>query len=134
MGFYVYHADMSGTYRDIVLWQKDYRGYLEKNHRYCIEQYPKMNTPGQNNGILRAWVDGRLAFERTDWRWRDINDLKIERIWMNVYHGGTAVAAQDAHLYIDHIIIARQYIGPMHTDPPDETPPSSPKNLRVSPP
>ena len=113
MGHYVYHADMDGSYGDIDLWQKDYRGYLEKNRWYCIEQYLRMNTPGQNDGILRSWVDGRPAYERTDWRWRDVTDLKIERIWMNVYHGGTTAAAQDAHLYIDNVVIANRYIGPM---------------------
>jgi len=131
MGHYVYHTDMEGTYGDIDLWQKDYRGYLEKNRWYCIEQYLQMNTPGQNDGILRAWVDGRLAYERTDWRWRDTTDLKIERIWMNVYHGGSASATQDAHLYMDNVVIARQYIGPLNTAPPDTTPPSRPKNLTV---
>ena len=45
---------------------------------YCIEQYAQMNTPGVNDGILRAWVDGRLAFEKTDIRLRDVTTLKIE--------------------------------------------------------
>jgi hypothetical protein len=76
-----------------------------------------MNTPGQNDGVLRAWIDGRLAYERTDWRWRDVDSLKIERIWMNVYHGGTVPAPQDVHLYIDNVVIARQYIGPMSLAP-----------------
>jgi hypothetical protein len=116
LGHYVYHADMEGIYGDVDLWQNDYRGYLEKNRWYCIEQYLQMNTPGQNDGILRAWVDGRLAYERTDWRWRDVDTLKIERIWMNVYHGGSATPDQDVHLYIDNVVIAKQYIGPMALD------------------
>ena len=113
MGHYVYHADMDGIYGDIDLWQRDYRGYFEKNRWYCVEQQLKMNTPGENDGVLRSWVDGRLAYERTNWRWRDVDSLKIERIWMNVYHGGTLPAAQDSHLYIDNVVIADQYIGPM---------------------
>jgi hypothetical protein len=113
MGHYVYHADMDGIYGDIDLWQRDYRGYLERNRWYCVEQYLKMNTPGQNDGILRAWVDGRLSYERTNWRWRDGDGLKIERIWMNVYHGGTLPAARDSHLYIDNVVIADRYIGPL---------------------
>jgi hypothetical protein len=113
MGHYVYHADMDSTYGDVDLWQRDYRGYFEKNRWTCVEQYLKLNTLGQNDGILRAWVDGRLAYERTNWRWRDVDSLKIERIWMNVYHGGTLPAAQDSHLYIDNVVIADRYIGPM---------------------
>ncbi len=116
MGHYVYHADMDGTYGDIDLWQQDYGGYFDKNRWYCVEQYLRMNTPGQNDGVLRSWVDGRLAYERTNWRWRDVDSLKIERVWMNVYHGGTLPAAQDSHLYIDNVVIAKQYIGPLAPD------------------
>ena len=113
MGHYVYHADMEDIYGDIDLWQLDDRGYLERNRWYCVDQSLRLNTPGQNDGVLRAWIDGRLAYERTDWRWRDVDSLKIERIWMNVYHGGTLPAPQDVHLYIDNVVIAKQYIGPM---------------------
>ena len=72
-----------------------------------------MNTPTLNDGVLRAWVDGRLAFEKTDLRFRDIEALKVEEVWMNVYHGGTAPSPHDQHLYVDNLVIASSYIGPM---------------------
>ena len=72
-----------------------------------------MNTPTVNDGVLRAWVDGRLAFEKTDLRFRDVDSLKVEEVWMNVYHGGTAPSPRDQHLYIDNLVIASSYIGPM---------------------
>lgn len=53
-----------------------------------------MNTPGKNDGVLRGWIDGTLAFEKTDVRMRDVPDLKIETIWMNVYYGGTEPAPE----------------------------------------
>jgi len=112
-GFYCYHADMRGKYGSAWIWQKDQLGYLENNRWYCIEQYVRMNTPGKNDGILRGWVDGRLAFEKTDVRMRDVPDLKIERIWINIYHGGTWAADSDDHLFIDNVVIAKRYIGPM---------------------
>jgi hypothetical protein len=34
---------------------------------------------------------------------------------MNIYHGGTDVPPSDLHLYIDHVVIADAYIGPMVT-------------------
>ncbi|MCH5374736.1 MAG: DNRLRE domain-containing protein, partial [Planctomycetes bacterium] len=113
IGTYCYHADMEGTYGDIWIWQRDYRGYLENNRWYCIEQYLKLNTVDEKDGVLRTWVDGRLAFEKTDIRFRRADRLKIEQIWMNVYHGGTQPSPYDQHLYIDNVVIARQYIGPM---------------------
>ena len=112
-GFYCYHADMKGRYGNGWIWQKDKLGYLENNRWYCIEQYVRMNTPGKNDGVLRGWVDGKPAFEKTDVRMRDVSDLKIERIWINIYHGGTWTAENDDHLFIDNVVIAKKYIGPM---------------------
>ncbi|MBE0537836.1 MAG: hypothetical protein IH624_19420 [Phycisphaerae bacterium] len=113
VGFYCYHADMKGKYGSEWLWEREKRGWLENNRWYCIEQYAKMNTPGQNDGILRAWVDGQPAFETTDLRMRDVETLKIEAVWLNLYLGGTWTAKSDHHLYIDNVVIAGAYIGPM---------------------
>ena len=122
IGTYCYYADQPGTYGDTWAWSKKYKGYLQKNKWYCVEQYVKMNTPEEHNGILRAWVDGVLAFEKEDILYRRTNSLKIERIWMNVYHGGTAVSPYDQHLYFDNVVIARSYIGPMKTQAPSSFP------------
>jgi len=119
IGFYCYHADMRGRYGSHWVWQRKGLGQLANNRWYCIEQHARMNTPQQNDGVLRAWVDGELAFEKTDLRMRDVPELKIESIWINLYHGGSWSADTDDHLYIDNVVIARKYIGPMeesHTD------------------
>lgn len=113
IGTYIYHADLEDRYGDIWIWNKGYRGFLENNRWYSIEQYVKLNTPGKKNGILKAWIDGELAFERTDVRFRHINRLKIDEIWMNVYHGGTSPSPYDQHLFIDNVVIAKKYIGPI---------------------
>jgi len=112
VGFYCYHADMKGRYGSNWVWDTERRGYLENNRWYCIEQYAKMNTPGKNDGILRAWVDGEPGFEKTDVRMRDVDGLKIEAVWVNLYLGGTWTAKSEHHLYIDDVVIARDYIGP----------------------
>ena len=117
IGHYVYHADQTTQWGDNVLWQDAYLGYLDKNRWYSIEQHLVLNTPGVNDGILQTWIDGRLAYRDTDWRWRDTSDLKIEQIWMNVYHGGTAVPDEDISLYIDNVVISETYIGPMKGAP-----------------
>jgi hypothetical protein len=96
-----------------IYWMKGRRGLLERNRWYCIEHYVRMNTPGKADGVLRGWVDGYLAVERTYIRYRDVASLKIDRIWMNVYHGGMTPPTQDIHLYLDNVVIARSYIGPM---------------------
>ncbi len=113
IGTYCYHADMKGQYGNVWLWQNGYRGFLKNNRWYCVEQYLKLNTPGEKDGIIRAWIDGRPAFEKTDIRFRHTDRLKIEQVWMNVYHGGKKPSPYDQHLYIDNVVIAREYIGPM---------------------
>jgi hypothetical protein len=80
---------------------------------YSFEQHLVLNTPGEIDGILETWIDGRKAYRQTNWRWRDTDALKIEQIWLNVYHGGTDVPDQDISLYIDNVVIAESYIGPM---------------------
>lgn len=112
VGFYCYHADMKGSYGANWVWSRGYRGYLETNRWYAIEQFCRLNTPGEADGILRAWVDGRLAFEKTDIRFRLTEELRIEQIWMNLYHGGTTPSPYDQHIFIDNVVIATSYIGP----------------------
>jgi len=117
LGHYIYHPEQSSQWGDNVLWQDGYLGYLEKDRWYSIEQHLMLNTPGVNDGILETWIDGRLAYRQTDWRWRDTSALKIEQIWLNVYHGGSDVPDQDISLYVDNIVIADSYIGPMKGAP-----------------
>jgi hypothetical protein len=119
IGFYCYHADMKGRYGSSWIWDKDGLGYLENNRWYCIEQRVRLNTPGENDGVLEGWVDGKLAFRKTDVRMRDVSDLKIECIWINVYHGGTWSAESDDHLYIDNVVIAKRNIGPIEQSAED---------------
>ncbi len=111
-GNYVYHVDQKSKWGDHLVWKNADRGYLDKNRWYSIEMYVKMNTPKQNDGILRGWVDGQLAFERTDFRFRDTEELKIEKIWMNLYHGGSPPAPSNQTIFIDNVVVARNYIGP----------------------
>jgi hypothetical protein len=113
VGTYAYHVDMRDHWGDNWPWMIGQRGLLENNRWYCIEQYFRVNTPGQKDGALKVWVDGELAFERAGLRVRNVPDLKIQRIWMNVYHGGSKPSHKDQHLFIDNVVVARKYIGPM---------------------
>jgi hypothetical protein len=111
IGFYCYHVDMRGKYGSGWVWDRDRLGYLRNNRWYAIEQHVRLNSPGMHDGVLRAWIDGRLAFEKTDVRLRDTANLRIEAVWMNVYQGGTNPAASDDHLYLDDVAISRSPIG-----------------------
>lgn len=123
IGSYVYHADMPSTFGENFLWNEAWGadgigGILQPGRWVCLETYVRMNTPTQNDGVIRAWVDGVLSYENTGMRFRDVDTLRIERIWMNIYHGGTDVSPYDQHAFIDHVVIASSYIGPMGGDGP----------------
>jgi len=118
IGSYVYHADMESTFGDNFLWNEAWGhegrgGIVERGRWVCLETYVQLNTPGANDGVMRAWVDGVLSLEHTTLRFRDVERLRIERIWMNIYHGGTATSPYDQHAFIDHVVVANRYIGPM---------------------
>lgn len=110
IGFYCYHADMKGKYGDNWKWDRQGFKGLENNRWYCIEQYVALNSPGKNDGIMRAWVDDKLVFEKLDVRMRDVEKLKIENVWINLYYGGSWKAHQDYHLFIDDVTISHNRI------------------------
>lgn len=113
IGSYVYHADARAGSADAWGWGLGPTGWLSRNRWYSIEQYVKLNAPGRADGVMRAWVDGHLVMERTGLRFRDVPELRIESVWFNVYHGGVTKPANPMSLYIDNVVIAREYIGPL---------------------
>lgn len=111
---YGYHAQMTAPSGDRWSWQDDPRSLLKNNQWYSVEQYVKLNTPGKADGVLKAWVNGYQVLEKTDILYRHSNALKIETIWLDVYHGGISPSPADMVLYIDNVVVASEYIGPMH--------------------
>lgn len=117
VGSYVYSAGGGGKYGDIWTWSKNSLGTFFRNRWYCVEQHVRLNSPDKADGILEVWVDGKKAFERRNLQFRTTPELKIDRVWMNVYHGGTAVSPETMHLFMDNVVIARKYIGPLSDRP-----------------
>lgn len=113
IGSYVYENGKSNDFGAVFAWSEGEGAYLENNRWYCIEQYLRLNTPGQSDGVLQAWVDGKRVLNRNNLNLRLVSELKIEKFWISIYHGGTAVSPYDQDLYIDNLVVARQYIGPM---------------------
>jgi hypothetical protein len=111
--FYTYHVDMRGQYGSNFHWNIENRGSLAKGKWYCVETYVKLNTPGKNDGILRGWIDDELAMEKTDLRFRDTPDLKIEQFWFNIYYGGKWSAPADMHIDFDSVVLSNRRIGPL---------------------
>jgi hypothetical protein len=114
LGTYAYHSGSGAAFGEIWPWpDSGWAGLIQADRWYSIEQRLRLNTPGQNNGLFEVWVDGKLALSRSGLRLRDRAEVRIEEVWMNFFHGGTALAAQDMHAYVDDVVVARRYIGPV---------------------
>ena len=50
----------------------------ERNRWYCYELMVRANTPGQNNGEVKYWIDGALVGDFPDLNIRSIDTLKID--------------------------------------------------------
>lgn len=108
VGFYTYHADMTSTWGDNLYWSGEPldNGTMERNRWYQVKMQFKNNTPADHDGVLRAWVDGKLVYEKTDIRFRDIDALHLEKIWFDIYYGGDWVAPQDMYVDFDAVTIS----------------------------
>ncbi|WP_421862711.1 polysaccharide lyase [Motiliproteus sp.] len=111
IGNYIYHVDHANVYGEQRSWSS-FESLLEKERWYSIEQFIKLNSPGNNDGELKAWVDGRLVMSLDNLRFRDTEALKVEKVWFDFYHGGGSRPSSEQHLFIDNLVVAKRYIGP----------------------
>ncbi|WP_210394986.1 polysaccharide lyase [Motiliproteus sediminis] len=111
IGSYLYHLDSGSAYGDQRSWGST-ESALTNNRWYAIEQYLRLNTLGSADGELKAWIDGRLVADYQGLSFRSTDALKIESIWVDFYHGGTAKPATAQSIYIDNLVISSEYIGP----------------------
>lgn len=107
LGFYVYYPDNGQNHGTAMYWDTS-KDPIKSGNWYRITQYVKLNTPTKHDGVLKAWIDQQQVLELNNIRFRDTEQLKIERLWLNFYHGGTAKPAQRMELYIDNIILATE--------------------------
>lgn len=95
--------------RDVGGCGKGTGGQLENGPWYAIEMYVKMNTPGQADGVVRGWVDGKLSYEKTNMIWRipGHDNLHVRTVWLNVHAGGEAMGlCRASAVYLDQMVAA----------------------------
>jgi hypothetical protein len=69
------------------------------------------NTPGERDGRVTVWVDGVLAADFMNLRFRDIDKLKIDRFGLQ-FHIGSNPNGETKKWY-DNVVAATSYIGPI---------------------
>ncbi len=108
IGQYIYHMD-AGAWGDVSRAELP----LPQDRWVWIEQEVKLNSVGKADGLVRTWIDGYLMQERRNLRFRSVGSIHIDRLWMNIYFGGTGYVADATHEYwISDVAVARAYIGP----------------------
>ena len=83
----------------------------ERGRWYCYELMVKANTPGQRDGRIAFWVDGKLAGDFPNMRLRDVDALKITRFTLEIYTGNPKVLGPAIMWYSD-VVVAKSYVGP----------------------
>jgi hypothetical protein len=77
---------------------------------YCFEYMLKANTPGERDGRVACWVDGKLIADFPNLRLRDIGSLKIDRFSIGLYIGDNRL--RENKKWYDDVVVATSYIGP----------------------
>jgi len=83
-----------------------------------VEMYHKLNTPGQNDGIMKGWLDGKLALNITDaqdYRQSDEGDIGMNTIYLSSFFGGSDESFQptkDVYARFDDFKVSTTRIGP----------------------
>lgn len=116
---YVYHPDQPGKYGDSLQWDEGGEPrFFTPGRWHCVETYLQMNTvvdgKGEFNGVVRSWLDGELALNRTDIRFRYTDELQIDGLYFSTFFGGGDASwapVKDETAMFDDFVINDQRIG-----------------------
>ena len=85
--------------------------YLYRGGWNTIELHYKMNTPGQSNGVFRAWLNGELGVDLRDVQYRTAAHpgLSINELIFDTYYGGPTSNTTDQRWYFDEVSIRSSF-------------------------
>jgi FG-GAP-like repeat len=82
----------------------------QRDRWYCYELMVRANTPGQNNGEVKFWIDGRVVGDFPNLNVRSISTLKIDEAHISLH---ASHSERINKKWYDNVVIATQYIGPI---------------------
>jgi hypothetical protein len=113
---YVYHPDQPGDFGEGMAWMRNGKPLQVVPGRwYHVEHRVVMNTPGQRDGVVQAWLDGVLVLDRRGMRFRDVGSFGIDAFQFNTFFGGSRpenAARRDEVVYFDDVVISLFHVGP----------------------
>jgi len=115
MCLYTYWMDMQPSRGDkwwgnLLQPPEKRRRELKRDEWICLEQMISVNTIGEADGELAAWIDGELYLHLTGFRWRTDERLKIKRFRLGIY---VHEARKDNTVWYDDVVLSTGYIGPV---------------------
>ncbi len=116
-GFVLPPASGIGNEGDWVAFPSQYPDFTpmpnflpQRNRWYCYELMVKANTPGQHNGEVKYWIDGKVAGDFPDLNIRSISTLKMDEAHIGLQSQHSERVNKK---WYDNVVIADQYVGPM---------------------
>jgi len=87
-------------------------GKLPIDKWFCVEMKVKLNTPGEKDGELRLWVDGKEVLTVMQASFRSTRAVKIRSVQDEARGDTHHPFPDDYDFLVDNIVVARKYIGP----------------------
>lgn len=78
---------------------------------YCYEYMLRANTPGQADGRIVAWLDGKVVMDFPNLTLRNVASLKIDRFGLSFHIKSNP--SGEAKKWYDNVVAAKSYIGPL---------------------
>jgi hypothetical protein len=95
----------------------------QRDKWYCYELMVKCNTPGQNDGEVKYWIDGNVVGDFPNLNMRSISSLKMDTAHIGLH----ALHSERVNKkWYDNVVVATQYIGPMVGASPIPSPTPTP--------
>jgi hypothetical protein len=113
---YVYHPDPhpNDPWGEGFRWNIGRQRYFQPGKWHHIENYVKINTPGNHDGVIKGWFDGELAFEKTNFRFRDVDSFGVDLFYFQTHFGGEGpqfLPKKDEYIYFDKFTISTERVG-----------------------
>lgn len=110
---YIYYPDQPNADGEDFDWNLQGQQLFNPGQWHRVETRIKMNTPGQRNGIVQSWFDGKLSLDRRQVRFRDTNTFAINWFLFSTFFGGsdqTWAPKKFEYAYFDNFIISKKPI------------------------
>ena len=101
---YVYHPRQPYKYGQGFGWSQG----VDDDRWHVLRQCYRMNTVGQQDGVLRAWLDGAMVLDRTDMVYRLKNTVHISHLMWSIFRGGATMdwaGQRDSYIDFDRVHI-----------------------------